>query len=44
MMLGYRTLAALGLVLAAEAAVLRGDGAPMLRLVTGREPGSISVV
>jgi hypothetical protein len=31
-------------VLAAQAAVLRGEGATMLRLVTGREPGGMSVV
>jgi hypothetical protein len=31
-------------VLAAQVAVLRGQGATMLRLVTGREPGGMSVV
>jgi hypothetical protein len=30
--------------LAGEAAVLRGEGPLLLRLVTGREPGGISVV
>lgn len=31
-------------VLAAEVAALRGEGSLMLRLVTGREPGGISIV
>ena len=29
---------------AGEVALLRGDGALLLRLVTGREPGGISIV
>ncbi len=30
--------------IAAEVAVLRGEGSLMLRLVTGREPGGISII
>jgi len=31
-------------LVAGEVAVLRGEGSALLRLITGREPGGISIV